>query len=119
MRTILIATLLALASGPVRADDGQSRVDVEVGKQAADALVESALREEVTVRVRGGREPARDRYAKAGQRGDHLAERGVLAPDQRDVGVSELLKRDDIWFHIDLADDARRSCVEAYCIFCL
>ena len=73
----------------LRAHDGEPLdvIDVEVRQRVADALIEAALRQELAVGVRGGGEAAGHRHAEVRQRGDHLAERGVLAADQFDVFI--------------------------------
>ena len=70
-----------------------------VREHGADALIQSALREEVPISVRCGGEAARHRNAEACQAGNHLADRSVLAADEFDVFIFQLFKWDDVRLH--------------------
>ena len=70
-------------------------VGVERLQARGDALGEAAELQELAERVRRRGEAAGDANARGGQLADHLAEAGVLAADDVDVGHPQLFERDD------------------------
>ena len=70
-------------------------VGVERLQARGDALGQAAELQELAERVRGRREAARDADAGGGQLADHLAEAGILAADDVDVGHPQLFEWDD------------------------
>ena len=66
---------------------------------AADALVQPVLREKIAIRVRRRRESAGHRDTESRQRRNHLADRSVLAADELDVFILQLLERNDVGLH--------------------
>ena len=74
-------------------------VDIEGCKGTANLFVEPVLREKIPVSVRRGGEAARYRDTGVGEAGDHLADGGILAANQLDVGVLQFLERNDVWIH--------------------
>ena len=74
-------------------------VHVERRQDAADPLVEAALRQEVAVGVGRGRKAARHRDAQSRQTGYHFADRRILAPDQLDIFDFEFFERNDVGIH--------------------
>ncbi len=74
-------------------------IDVERRQDAADALIESVLRKEVPISVRGRREPAGHRDAESRQCGYHLADGGILTADEFDVCILQLLEGNDVGLH--------------------
>jgi hypothetical protein len=83
------------------ADDGEPFhiVHVEGSQHVANSPIQAVLSEKIAVGVRGGREAARYRHAKAGEPGNHFPDRSVLPTDQLDIFVLQLLKRDDVRLH--------------------
>ena len=82
-----------LASG---GDQRVDVVDVERGKQLADARVEAFMSEEFAVGVGGGREAVGNAYAKFAQVADHFAQRGILAAYLADVVHPHLVEPEDV-----------------------
>src|SRR5690606_1384745 len=82
----------------LRADLGEAGdvVYVQIGERGPDALVETALKEKITVRARRRGKAVRHPHAKLRERADHLAEGGILAADDLDVPASELAERNDV-----------------------
>ena len=74
-------------------------IDVERRQDVADALIEPVLREEVPIRMRGRREPAGHRDAESRQSGDHFADGRILAADEFNVFVLQLLEGNDVGLH--------------------
>jgi len=74
-------------------------VDVERRQDGANALVESVLREEVAIRVRGRREASRNRDAERRQSRDHFSDRSILTADQFHVLVLQPLEGNDVGVH--------------------
>ena len=71
-------------------------LDVQRGEAVEDALVQVVVGDEGLEGVGGGREAAGHGDAELGQVADHLAERGVLAADLRQVGQSQLVQPEDV-----------------------
>ncbi len=88
-----VADLLAAASqlGDV--------LGVQPLEQLGDALVEAGLLQEVPVSLRGHREPRRDVHPPRHQLAVHLAERGVLAADFRDVFDTDFFEPSNVLVH--------------------
>ena len=70
-------------------------VHVEAIEALRDAISQAVLCEKLPVRIRRGCEPVRDTDAQSVEIADHLAERGILAPDKLDVAHAELGKGKD------------------------
>ena len=88
----------------LRADDAEPLhvIHVERLERTADAFVKAILREEISIRVRGGREPAGHRDAESRQSGYHFPDGSVFAADQLNVFVLQLLKGNDVRLHSSL-----------------
>ena len=73
---------------------GAERIDVvavEAFQLLGDSLAKAVGLEEFAEGVGGGGKAARDTDARGGERGAHFAERGILAPDLRQVGKAQVL----------------------------
>ena len=86
----------------LRSDDRQPLdvLNIKIGQRVADSLIESLLRQEVAVGMRRGGETAGHRNAEIRQPRDHFADGSVLAADQFDVFISQLLERNDVGLHV-------------------
>src|SRR5579884_1096514 len=65
---------------------------IEASKDLHDFLVELRFAEEVAIGLGGDREAVRDADPFLRERPDHLAERGVLPSDQRNIADSDLIE---------------------------
>ena len=72
-------------------------VRVEVAQNLADALVEPRLAQKMAVRLGRDGETIGHLDALARQFAAHLAQRGILAADQRDVVDADLVKPEDVF----------------------
>ena len=71
-------------------------LDVQAGQAIEDALVQVVVGDEVLERLRGGREPARNRHAQPREVADHLAEGGVLAAHAGKIVQAQLVQPEDV-----------------------
>ena len=70
-------------------DDGKSVdvIHVERGENGANSLIQTALRQEIPIRVRSGGKAAGHRYPEIRKPRDHFTDRGILPSDQLDILV--------------------------------
>jgi hypothetical protein len=75
-------------------------VDIQIAEQLVYARVESVLRKEFTIGMRGRGETAGHANIQCRELADHFAQRGILATDAMDVGESQQLQGDYVGFHL-------------------
>jgi hypothetical protein len=83
-------------------------VDVERVERRVDAVGKAIVGEELAISIRRGRKAARDTHA-GGQLADHLAERGVLATHDFDIGHAQFVEGDHVACHVWLPQMLERK----------